>query len=97
MPNNPRRAKGGGWAVLAVVVLIALPVLYVASIGPVYRIASYDENGLTNTEALHRLDSIYAPVWWASKYCKPVKGLLLRYIGIEDLARGLPHARPAAP
>jgi hypothetical protein len=38
MLDNPRRAKGGGWAVLALGLLVALPVLYVLSAGPAFRL-----------------------------------------------------------
>jgi hypothetical protein len=61
MLNNPRRAKGGGWAVLALGLVIVLPVLYVASIGPAWGLYC---RGVIEAETY---DAIYAPVLYVTR------------------------------
>jgi hypothetical protein len=44
MTSNPRPAKGGGWAVLALgLVVLLLPMAYVASIGPALYLLAREE------------------------------------------------------
>jgi hypothetical protein len=85
MPDNPRRAKGGGWAVLATV-LVLLPVGYVASIGPVYR--SLDTQHATDIDALHatekKLRQFYGPIRWACYRWPIVNYYVQRYCGAEE-------------
>jgi hypothetical protein len=74
MTSNPRRAKGGGWAVLAIVgLLVALPVLYVASVGPVARLAC-DGSIAPKTWAI-----AYRPLLRAADHWPPIDSALCWY------------------
>jgi hypothetical protein len=78
MTSHPRRAKGGGWAVLALGLLVALllPVVYVASMGPAARLEADD------WIARSTWCTIYAPVLKASNKWPPVGHALWNYRGL---------------
>jgi hypothetical protein len=73
MTSNPRRAKGGSWAVLTLVLLVALPVLYVLSMGPAARLVS---NGQLSYETWER---VYARLGRLSERVPPAARLLQSY------------------
>jgi hypothetical protein len=77
MSENARRATGGGWTVLAVGMLVVLPLLYVASVGPAYRLVSpYDP-------AADVIETFYSPLWWTAQHWPAVYYALLRYTGTD--------------
>jgi hypothetical protein len=59
MPDNPRRAKGGGWAVLALG-LVLLPMLYVLSVGP----TAWVFERIDTDSAWAAWATFYAPLFW---------------------------------
>jgi hypothetical protein len=74
-PSEPRHGAGGSSAFW----LLALPVLYVLSIGPMAKIDKTLD--LTkNQPGLERgLEILYAPVVWCAKHSPTFKSLLLWY------------------
>jgi hypothetical protein len=78
--TNPRRAKGGGWAVLALGVLVVLPMLYVLSVGPAGRFAQETGRG----EDAFQI--VYAPIRCVANWSLPFADALFWYLelwGIE--------------
>jgi hypothetical protein len=65
MTSNRRRAKEGGWAVLALGLLLVLPVVYVLSVGP----AAY-------VMADPTWSAVYAPIFWLCDRCWPIDRVL---------------------
>jgi hypothetical protein len=61
---TPNRSKGGGWVELAIVLVVS-PVLYVASVGPVFALVQDPPKGFG--AACYRV--IYAPLWWLAQSC----------------------------
>jgi hypothetical protein len=80
MTSNPRRAKGGGWAVLALV-LVILPVVYVLGIGPAIFIcdAGYIEFDYVRTA--------YEPLIKLAWKWEPTGQILARYVAAWRLDR----------
>jgi hypothetical protein len=72
MPDNPRRAKGGGWAVLALGLLVVA--LYVLSVGPWYWLAMHGYIPLGS-------DQMYLPLWRAAQSWPPADAVLQSYLG----------------
>jgi hypothetical protein len=87
MTSNPRRAKGGGWAVIALV--LVLPVLYVLSVGPVYRACAADGSSLRELVMLGR---VYAPIWWVGEQWPAFEWIMVNYAGYR-----WPAPEPALP
>jgi hypothetical protein len=71
MPDNPRRANGGGWAALAVG--LVLLVLYVAISGPMFAMALRGQLDWDLYAAL------YFPVHWAARHNDDFGEWMLRY------------------
>ncbi|MSR58943.1 MAG: hypothetical protein EXS05_15060 [Planctomycetaceae bacterium] len=74
----------GFWIVVA---LVVLPVLYVASIGPAYRMAevmtgdpAFDAGSLWGNSSL--LDALYAPLEWASDTSPLADSAIMWYVKI---------------
>jgi hypothetical protein len=75
MTDNPRRAKGGGWAVLAVgLIIVALPLLYVASIGPAGHVVC------SGTMRYETWKSAYRPILWAAEHSLQIDRSLIAYL-----------------
>lgn len=77
MTAEPRRRRS--WAAWIAVALVLLPVLYMASVGPVNWVL--DKAGVEHDGWLFRtLDTFYAPLSYAAAMTR-TDGLLLTYIG----------------
>jgi hypothetical protein len=59
--------------VIVIGLLVALPVLYVASVGPVFAMANRGQLGRAST------DSAYGPVLWAAGRSDTLKAAMIRY------------------
>jgi hypothetical protein len=82
MSDNPRRAKAGGLAVLALGLIVALPVLYVLSIGPVTGLCVryLQESDPANPSPI---DYFYRPLLWVYQNAPaPVGKALGWWIGL---------------
>ena len=80
MTHKPREKKKGGWAGVAILALVLLPVLYVLSVGPAYRIAFSGEYDYVSW-----LDDFYAPLWWAARHSDPIQRVMLWYTGWDEI------------
>jgi hypothetical protein len=65
-PTPRRRPSRGGLKVLAVGLLMLVPLLYVASVGPAYRLA-IDDDGFVDLDVYFLLRDVYAPLWSAAR------------------------------
>jgi hypothetical protein len=81
MTCNPRRAKGGASAVLALGLVLLLPVLYVASVGPVYRACAADDFRSVEWTTLER---VYAPLWWVANRWPAFAKFMLNYADLPQ-------------
>jgi hypothetical protein len=70
MTSNSRRSKGGGWAVLALGLVL---LLYVLGAGPA---AWLSANGWIDLETF---DAIYAPLGWVAEHNEFFRRLSLRH------------------
>jgi hypothetical protein len=75
MTDNPRRTKGGGWAVLAVG-LVVVPILYVLSSGPAIWLG---HKGVLPVEFIL---VVYSPIDWACDSSESFKRALEWYIDL---------------
>jgi hypothetical protein len=82
MTSNPRRAKGGGWSVLALGLLVVLPLFYVLSIGPVGGLVNHGFVGETSLV-------LYEPVFWAADQWDPAEDALWWYLDVCGAVRVL--------
>jgi hypothetical protein len=73
MTSNPRRARRGGWVVLAVVIVVVLPLGYVASIGPATALAYRDRLSWDTC------NSLYGPLNGACGAYHPLRRALQSY------------------
>jgi hypothetical protein len=71
MTSNPRRAKGGGWAVLALGMLVVFLVGYVLSIGPTAEPMSPDQ-----------WQTVYWPLLYFADACPPARTALDWYLNL---------------
>jgi hypothetical protein len=70
------RSKSPTGLIVALFVL-AVPVLYVLSIGPVAYLSS---SGTIRYDRRDAAEGFYAPLFWASENCEPFDHALERYI-----------------
>jgi hypothetical protein len=74
MSDKPRRAKRGGWAVLALgLVLVLLLAGYVASSGPVARLVVDGRLNMTTYR------TVYAPIGLGERQCQLFHSAISRY------------------
>jgi hypothetical protein len=73
MSDTPRRAKGGGWAVLAVAFLGTVG-LYMLSVGPAAWLLNH---GWIERSTFYM---VYAPLLWAAQNSDIAAELWLRYV-----------------
>ena len=84
--------SSGSIAVVAVLVLLFLPVLYVLSIGPA--VFMYDRHMLSPSVA-STLETIYSPLEWASNQSKAIEYPLNSYIQLWASRDPSPAPPPA--
>jgi hypothetical protein len=77
--RDDQRRPRSSVAMWFVVLLAALPALYVLSVGPV---GAWIDNRYPSQQADYLIHSIYAPLGWLSLRCEPFDKALSWYCGL---------------
>jgi hypothetical protein len=85
--------SGGAVAVVAVLLLVVLPLLYVLSVGPAVWV---HESGMLSPGGKHALETIYLPVEWAAYKSQVISTPLMWYIDLWKPAQS-PLPAPSLP